>query len=100
MLLKGDVKIAVPKIRVKFDRVLMPLPRGAENFLGIAISKLKKGGMLHFYDFLEQDKLEGAKTKVVEACGKARRKCRVINIVKCGQYGPRKLRICVDALIY
>jgi len=99
-LLRGDVRTVVPKIRVKFDRVLMPLPRGAENFLDLAISKLKKRGMLHFYDFLEQDKLEGAKTKVVEACDKARRKCKVINIVKCGQYGPRKLRICVDALIY
>lgn len=52
--IKGDVKKIVPKrFRNKFDRVVMPLPKGAENFLKEALISLKpSGGMVHFYGFV------------------------------------------------
>jgi len=35
----------------RFDRIIMPLPRGGEDFLGTALKVTKKGTIIHFYDF-------------------------------------------------
>ena len=95
-LFKGDVRKVVPGIRKKFDRVLMPLPKGGENFLGVALSAVKKNGMIHFYDFLHQDEFDKAKEKVKKACKESKKKCRILRLVKCGQQSPRVYRVCVD----
>jgi len=95
-LYKGDVKKIVPKLNKKFDRILMPLPRGAENYLGIALKAAKKNSTIHFYDFLHEDEFDKAKEKIDKACKKAKKKCEILNIVKCGQFGPAIYRICVD----
>jgi tRNA (guanine37-N1)-methyltransferase len=42
ILFKGDVRKIVPKIKKKFDRILMPLPKSAETFLDVALSAAKK----------------------------------------------------------
>ncbi|MBR9700010.1 methyltransferase domain-containing protein [Candidatus Woesearchaeota archaeon] len=98
-LYKGDVNDILPKIRKKFDRVLMPLPKSAEEYLDIALKKLKKGGMLHFYDFLHENEFKDAEKKVKSACKKNKRSCRIISLVRCGQFGPAKFRVCLDAQI-
>ncbi|MFC1768170.1 class I SAM-dependent methyltransferase family protein [Nanoarchaeota archaeon] len=93
-LIKGDVnKVTLKK---KFDRVLMPLPKSGEDFLHIALKFTKKGGIIHFYDFLHEREFDEAKKNVKEACKKAKKKCRLLNFVKCGQYGPGIFRICLD----
>jgi len=79
-----------------FDRILMPLPRGGENFLDSALSAARKGTVLHFYDFLHEDDFGQAHCKIKAACKKAGVKCRILRTVKCGQYSPRTYRICVD----
>jgi len=92
----GDVREVVPKLKRKFDRVCMPLPKGGEAFLDIALRAVNKGGVIHFYDFLHEDAFDLAKEKVKEACGAAKKKCRVLGLTKCGQQSPRVWRICVD----
>jgi len=54
--IKGDVKKIVPKMLLgKCDRIMMPLPKGAENFLKEALLALKpEGGVVHFYRFVEK----------------------------------------------
>ena len=47
----GDVKKILPKLNKKFDRILMPLPKSAEDYLDLAIKKIKRKGIIHFYDF-------------------------------------------------
>ncbi|MCG2718229.1 MAG: methyltransferase domain-containing protein [Nanoarchaeota archaeon] len=91
-LFNGDVRDVVPKLKKKFDRILMPLPKSAEEFLDVALKAAKKGTIIHFYDFLQEDDFNQAIGKVKKACNK----CKIIKIVKCGQYSPRKFRICVD----
>jgi tRNA (guanine37-N1)-methyltransferase len=98
-LFLGDVNDLLPEIKKKFDRVLMPLPKSADDFLVIALTKVKKNGILHFYDFLGEENFKEAELKVLEACKKSKRKCEILNLVKCGQYGPGKYRVCVDARI-
>ncbi|MBU0627828.1 MAG: class I SAM-dependent methyltransferase family protein [Nanoarchaeota archaeon] len=95
-LFKGDVKNVVPKLKKKFDRILMPLPRGAESFLGVALKAAKKNSIVHFYDFLHEDEFKKAEEKIAKACKKAGRKFKIIGMVKCGQFGPGIFRICFD----
>lgn len=92
----GDAKELVPKLGIKFDRILMPLPRSAEDFLDTAISAIKPNGIIHFYDFEHESELNKGEEKVLNACKNAKRKCKIAETVKCGQNGPRYFRICVD----
>lgn len=98
-LVLGDVKKVLPSIKKKFDRVLMPLPKSAVNFLDVALSKVKQNGIIHFYDFLHERDFKKSEIKIEEACKKINRNCQILMFVKCGQYGPGKYRVCVDAKI-
>lgn len=98
-LINGDVKKEIPllaKTGKRFDRILMPLPKHAEDFLPEALAVSKKGTIIHFYDFLHEEKFNEALEKIKKACNKAKKKCKILNIVKCGQHSPRTFRICVD----
>ncbi|MBW2977264.1 class I SAM-dependent methyltransferase family protein [Candidatus Woesearchaeota archaeon] len=95
-LYEGDVRLVVPTLRKKFDRIAMPLPKGGESFLDVALSAVKKKGIIHFYDFLHADEFDLAKEKVREACKLTKKKCKILRLVKCGQQSPRVYRICVD----
>ena len=95
----GDVEKVLPKLNKKFDRILMPLPKGGENFLDLALKYTKKGGFVHFYDFLHENEFYNAEEKVKTACNSLKKKCRIIRTVKCGQYSPRFYRVCVDFFV-
>jgi len=96
-LICGDVKKVVPLLNKKFDRILMPLPKSAENFLDVALGAAKKGTIIHFYDFLhEKDIPKKAVEKIDKACKKRKIEYKVLQTVKCGQHAPRIYRICVD----
>ena len=95
-LFKGDVKKVIPKSKKKFDRVLMPLPKGGEDYLDIALKVVKKNGIVHFYDFLHEDEFDKTVEKIDRACKNLKKKYKIIKIVKCGQFSPRVYRICVD----
>ena len=98
-LFLGDVKKIIPSINKKFDRIVMPLPKEAEDFLDLALSKIKKDGIINLYNFAEEGKYEGIKQIIKQECEKSGKKCRVLNIVKCGQFSPRVNRICIDFLV-
>jgi len=91
-LFKGNVKSVVPKLKKKFDRIVMPLPRTAGNYLDLALSVAKKNATVHFYDFEFEEDIGKAVDKVKKHC----RKCKILNVVKCGEYSPRKYRLCVN----
>jgi tRNA (guanine37-N1)-methyltransferase len=98
-LYQGDVRAVVPALHTQFDRVLMPLPKSAEDFLDVALAAVKKGGVIHFYDFLHEEHFAEADEKIKKACTLAKKKCRILRTVKCGQYSPRTFRICVDVKV-
>ena len=95
-LFAGDVRMIAPTLKKKFDRILMPLPLGGENFLDIALSLIKTKGVIHYYDFKEEDAFDISKQKVRGACKSAKKKYRILTLKKCGQIGKRNYRICVD----
>ncbi|MBU0461682.1 MAG: class I SAM-dependent methyltransferase family protein [Nanoarchaeota archaeon] len=99
-LYMGDVKKIVPKLKQKFDRIIMPLPHTAEEFLDTAFLAAKKGTIIHLYDFLEEKDIpQKAIEKIGRACRQFKKKYKILNTVKCGQFSPRTYRICVDFVI-
>jgi len=84
------------KSKEKFDRVLMPLPKSAEDFLDVAVKYVKKGGVVHFYDFLHENDIPDVALEKIKAHVS---KFKVLDVVKCGHYSPGKFRICVDISI-
>lgn len=80
------------KSKEKFDRILMPLPRSAEDFLDVALKFAKKNTVIHFYDFLHESEIPDKALEKIKKIGKF----KVLKVAKCGQYSPRKFRICVD----
>jgi tRNA (guanine37-N1)-methyltransferase len=95
-LINGDVKDIVPGLNRKFDRIVMPLPKSAEDFLDTAFRAAKSGTIIHFYAFEEEGKFDVAEKRVLSACQKNGLKCKLLRTVKCGQQAPRTFRICVD----
>lgn len=96
----GDVNDVLPNISKKFDRILMPLPKSASEFLSIALEKIKKKGIIHLYDFVESKNIpEETDQKIKSACKIANKKYKLLRVVKCGQYGPGKYRVCADFIV-
>ncbi len=94
-LYNGDVKKILPKLNKKFDRIIMPLPHESFNYLGLALKKLNKNGIVHLYTFLEEEEENEIKKKI----SKYTKKFKIQKFVKAGVYGPRINRICVDIKI-
>ncbi len=92
----GDVREETRKLG-KFDRIVMPLPKDAGNFLDVAIPALEKNGIIHFYDFSHNE--EESIEKVKNICSELGYDIEILNAVKCGSYSPCLFRICVDFMV-
>lgn len=94
----GDVNKIVPeKYRNFFDRVVMPLPKGGENFLETAIISVKKNGVIHYYQFVEKDSLFKAPLHDIEkACKKLKKKFKVLRKAEVRKFSPKIVQVVVD----
>lgn len=54
-----------------FDRVVMPLPKTAHEFLGVAFAAVKSGGIVHFYSMGETKDPYAEPTKKAQEAAKA-----------------------------
>ncbi|MDP3990521.1 MAG: class I SAM-dependent methyltransferase family protein [archaeon] len=96
VLYDGDVRKVVPKLKKKFDRIAMPLPKTSEEFLDVALAATKKGGTIHLYTFLNEEKISEEAKRVKKRCHELGYQVRIIRKVKCGQFSPGIFRICFD----
>ncbi len=96
---KGDVAGLLPRLNKAYDRILMPLPSHAENYLGLALQSLKNQGWLHFYEFQQKGSYRCSIEKVELACVHNGRQLVSADVVECGHTAPRTHRVCVDAQI-
>ena len=98
--MKSSSKKIVPNLHKKFNRIVMPLPKGGEDFLGTAFSAAKTGTIIHLYNFFEQtidqQRPENTFSAINKACISAKLKYKLLGWVKCGQIAPRSYRVCVD----
>jgi tRNA (guanine37-N1)-methyltransferase len=97
----GDVRDVCPSLNKVFDRVLMPLPKGAHMFLDVAVSMVKPSGVLHFYHWAPEDDLYSeAQRLVVEAAVEAGRRAEFVGGVKVSLYSPRVYKVRVDMVVH
>jgi tRNA (guanine37-N1)-methyltransferase len=96
----GDVRIVCPEIGETFNRILMPLPKGAYKFLDVAIPLLRDGGVIHFYHWAsKEDLFSKAEKFVAEAADNLGRGSLIIERRRVSQYSPNVWKIRVDARI-
>ncbi len=93
IIVEGDVKVILPKLRKKFDRIAMPLPKTGEEFLPLALSRSRKGTIIHLYSFLSDTEIRAYTKKIKEI---SKNKVKVLRKVKCGQFSPSVHRVCFD----
>ena len=95
--LVGDVRKVAPSLKIKFDRITMPLPKGAHEFLGLALDCVKKNGTIHFYHVEHDENLYGEALEIIKnEAKKAKKKIKVLGKKKILPYGPRLWKVCID----
>lgn len=100
-VIQGDAKpiLRSPRFRRFADRIIMPLPHSAFEFLDAALPAAKKGCTIHFYYIPSSphvDAIQEAKQLVLNACQRRLRKCRFIysHVVK--TYSPHVDEVVLD----
>lgn len=92
-LFKGDIKKVLPKIKKKFDRIIMPLPKNAPLYLNLIKKHVKKNTIIHLYTFFKQDNFKNQANNLLK---KYLKKFKILKITKCGAYSPYIYRVCID----
>lgn len=96
----GDVREECPTLGERFDRVLMPLPKGAYEFLDVAIPMVKSGGILHFYHWAPRDDpFSDGERILVSTAREFSRSVDILERVRVSQYSPSAWKIRIDARI-
>ena len=89
--IKGDVKKQLPKLKEKFDRIIMVLPHDNEKFLTDALNVSKKGSTIHMYAIHTESEIAGVRKRIRE-----NHPLKINKTVKAGDYGPKMWRYCLD----
>mgnify|MGYP002395613479 CR=1 FL=1 len=98
--LLGDVREVCPRFGETFDRVLMPLPKDAADYLDTAIPCLREEGILHFYHWAhERDLFSETEDLIRTAARRMGRHTEFLDRVRVLPYGPRTWKVRVDARV-
>ncbi len=92
----GDVKEIVPREYKNYaDRILMPLPKDAEEFLSIAYEGAKNNAIIHFYTFADiKNPFEDAKRKIFAHLKKENIEIISERIVR--PFSPARVQVAID----
>ncbi|MFB6204848.1 MAG: class I SAM-dependent methyltransferase family protein [Candidatus Nanohaloarchaea archaeon] len=92
---EGDVKDEVPG-RGKFDRVVMPLPGSADEFLPLAMKHTAENGVIHYYRFMEEGDWDSIIEEVEEAARETGVDYEIVEKTVTGHRGAYLDRVCLD----
>ena len=95
---EGDVEDVLPDLG-KFDRIIMPLPGMADEFLDLAIDKAEEDAVIHYYRFLGDEKWENVLAEVDKSLMERSREYSILQKTVCGNKSPGVERICLDVRI-
>lgn len=101
----GDAKqVLVGRLRNRVDRVVMPLPEKAYEYLDCVVMALRpRGGWIHYYDFEHASKKDNPVEKVKTKVSEKLQKLKVDSVVKFGRVvrhtGPNWYQIVLDIKI-
>lgn len=94
----GDAKAYVKKFGGWADRILMPSPTLAHEFLDAVVAKARKGRVIHYYDTGGENEgiFKNALEEIKKACVSQKRKFRVLAKRKVLPYAPRVFTVAID----
>lgn len=95
-VIEGGVKELSKEYYGQCDRVLMPLPESAMNYLKEAVLCLKPGGIVHFYCFSEEDNINKAEKEINNIAKGMGKGIKFLEIRKVLPYGPRVFKYRID----
>ena len=96
--IEGDVREVCPGLGKTYDRIMMPLPKGAYKFLDVAVPLLKDGGVVHLYHWAPQeDAFSEAEKLIAEAASEYGRSAEFLGRIRVSQYSPGTWKVRVDA---
>ena len=79
------------------DHVIMNLPHSADEFLDEALTILKPGGIIHYYDIREEDDLfDGAEATIKDAASARGMTVRVLDRRIVRSYSPHQYNVVLD----
>jgi len=95
-IIQGDARRILPKMKEKFDRIIMTRPNLKDTFLDVAFPRVKKRGIIHYYGFCREDELEEMLSKIRTEAKKAGKKIKILKVKKAGDIGIRTFRFRID----
>ncbi len=104
--IEGDAKKVIEKNMLSIaDRVLMPLPEKAHEYLEYAVSALKpEGGWVHYYGFehaaRNEDPIEKVKDKVSQKMRRLNLEFEIPTARIVRPVGPRWFQVVLDILVH
>lgn len=91
-IVQGDVKKQIPKLKKKFDTILMTRPNLKTTFLEQALKVSKKGTRIFYHGFCHVDKLKELKQELLDEAKQLKRKIKITKTAKAGDIAPFKFR--------
>jgi len=95
-LVNGDIKRITPKIKEKFDVIVMPRPQLKDTFLEQAFMLSKNGTRIYYYDFCRVEDIDAVVEKVKNQAEKFGKKIKILKVKRAGEIAPYKTRLRVD----
>ncbi len=93
---QGDVKRIIPKLREKFDVIVMPRPNLKETFLSDALKVSKKNTFIIYYGFCAELKKDEMVEDLVNEAKKFKRRLKIVKIQEAGDIAPYEHRYRVE----
>ncbi len=99
--IQGDAReIVLSSFQDYADRLIMPLPKSAEDFLDVAIAGIRNNGIIHFYTFdSEGTVFPEARRKMQKAAERAGVDAHIVNRRVVRSYAPGVVQVVLDVRI-
>jgi tRNA (guanine37-N1)-methyltransferase len=83
----GDAREKVTDLE-KADRIIMNLPHNAKDFVPDAIRALKPGGIIHYYEIMEEQQVDARLGEIADAAVRDGRTAKLLARRKVKSYSP------------
>ena len=98
-VVQGDVRRVLPKMKETFGRIVMARPNLEDDFLDVVFGRVAKGGMIHYYGFYHESEVAKLGELIERRAREARRKIRILKVVRAGDIGPGWFRYRADVKV-
>lgn len=95
----GDVRDKANEFYGNCDRVIMPLPETAIEYLENALNCLKPKGICHLYCFCEEKNMKEFEKKIYEIASNLGKTIEIVDRAKVLPYGPRIWKMRFDIIM-